>query len=148
MSSDDHNVEIDKNSIIVETQGKLIKYKDEFSVFHDLFNHINASLFEITDDVNIEKDLTKYFHDQIIDLLNKKEQFNSFCQNLKDIQIIDDLSKCTVIPLTSVPIVELEMNSIIKVVSDIMILIREIRKQIHNHNKKAKRYDNVLSYYS
>jgi uncharacterized protein (UPF0128 family) len=147
--------ETDKKIIILNTQTILIKYKREFTDSFDLFTHINNSLYELEVETknekekeSLEKDLTKYFHDLIIELINKKEHFNNYCKNLKEIQIIDDLNKGTIIPLTTVPLIELEMNSIIKIVSDTMILIKEVRKQIQKHNKKQKGNGKVLNYYS
>ena len=141
----------DKTTILVDTQKTLNDYKIKFTEIYNTFRDIYASLFDTN---TVEEDIKSYINDQNRELIAIKEQYALYCEQLMNIDLVDDIEKGNTIQLNTVPIIQLEIENIKQIYSNIIVLVREMRKKAKTMNnnsnieKEKEKETKHLSYYS
>ena len=141
----------DKTSILVDTHKTLIKYQNKFTDFYNTFRDVYASLFDAN---TVEEDIKSYINYQNRELIATKEQYYLYCEQLMNIDLVDDIEKGNTIQLNTVPIIQIEIENIKQIYSNIIVLVREMRKKAKTMNnnsnieKEKEKETKHLSYYS
>ncbi len=136
----DNMIEIKRRNIIIKTRIDLNKYKNELINHLAILRDIHANMI----DVQTEKDVKNTIKKVIDDAFCIVNVFEAYCMNLHETEIIDDVNKGTLIHISNVPIIQLEIENVSKLISDIVLVVNEIknelRLQTRKNNEKLMQY--------
>lgn len=136
----DNMIEINKRLIIIKTQIDINKYKNKFIDYLTILRDIHANTIYVQTEKDVKNNIKKVIDDAfcIVDV------FEAYCMNLHETEIIDNVNKGTFIHISNVPIIHFEINNVSKLITDIILMVNEIKKdlrlQTRKNNEKLMQY--------
>lgn len=133
-------MDIDKQLLIVQTKIDINKQKNKFIDYAAILRDVYANILQ----ESTEKDMRLNIRKLMDNVINMTSEFERYCENLHCTEIVDNIHKGTLMSISNVPIIQLEIEHVSEQISNIILIIDEIKKELRSQsnrqNKKLMHY--------